>query len=231
MVLLAEGLANRLNLKVNDTIVLFGQGYHDVMAAGKYKIKGIVYLASPQMNDSFVYLPLTVAQYFLSAQNRLTSISLGIDDPDNLETINQKLKSEVDKKYEVMSWEELLPEISNHIKTDTFNLYIFLGILYLIIGFGIFGTVLMMTSERKYEFGMLIAIGMEKSKLELVLLGETLLITVWGVVLGILLSMPFVIYFKEKPIRFGGELAKAYVQFGFEPIFPTDLNPNIFLIG
>jgi ABC-type lipoprotein release transport system permease subunit len=228
VVIIAEGLAKRLNLSVNDTIVLFGQGFHDVMAAGKYKIKGIVHLASPGMNDAFVYLPLATTQYFLSADNRLTSISLGIDDPNNTDAIAKKLRSQIEKKYEVMPWEELIPEISNHIKADAISFYIFSGILYLIIGFGLFGTVLMMTAERKYEFGMLIAIGMKKSKLELVLLGETLLITFLGVLLGLLCSMPLVIYLRERPIRFGGETARAYEQFGFEPIFPTIFNPAIF---
>ncbi|MNR99057.1 Lipoprotein-releasing system transmembrane protein LolE [compost metagenome] len=229
VVIIAEGLAKRLNLKVNDTIVLFGQGFHEVMAAGKYKIKGIVHLASPGMNDAFVYLPLAATQYFLSADNRLTSISLGIDDPNNTDAIAKNLKTKIEKKYEVMPWEELIPEISNHIKADAISFYIFSGILYLIIGFGLFGTVLMMTAERKYEFGMLIAIGMKKSKLELVLFGETLLITILGVLLGILCSMPLVIYLRERPIRFGGETARAYEQFGFEAIFPTDFNPAIFL--
>ncbi|MFV8344069.1 ABC transporter permease [Flavobacterium sp. XS2P39] len=228
-VLLAEGLAKRLDVSVNDTIVLFGQGFHGVMAAGKYKIKGIVHLASPAMNDTFVYLPLAATQYFLSAENRLTSISLGIDNPENTAAIVQNLKNGIGKKYEVMSWQEMMPEIANHIKADGFSFYIFSGILYLIIAFGLFGTVLMMTAERKYEFGMLIAIGMKKNKLELILLGETVLITFFGLLLGFLLSLPLVIYLKERPIRFGGEIAKVYEQFGFEALFPTAVDQNIFV--
>nr|WP_314897332.1 FtsX-like permease family protein [uncultured Flavobacterium sp.] len=228
-VLLAEGLSKRLDVSVNDTIVLFGQSFHGVMAAGKYKIKGIVHLASPAMNDAFVYLPLAATQYFLSAENRLTSVSLGIDNPENTDAIVQNLKNAIGEKYEVMPWQEMMPEIANHIKADGFSFYIFSGILYLIIGFGLFGTVLMMTAERKYEFGMLIAIGMKKTKLELILLGETLLITFFGVLLGFLLSLPLVIYLKERPIRFGGEIAKVYEQFGFEALFPTDVDQSIFL--
>ncbi|MFM2370236.1 MAG: hypothetical protein RL619_2562 [Bacteroidota bacterium] len=228
-VLLAEGLANRLDVSVNDTIVLFGQGFHGVMAAGKYKIKGIIHLASPAMNNAFVYLPLATAQYFLGAENRLTSVSLGIDNPENTAAIVQSLRKSIGTKYEVMPWQEMMPDVANHIKADGFSFYIFSGILYLIIGFGLFGTVLMMTTERKYEFGMLIAIGMKKSKLELVLFGETVLITFFGVLLGILLSLPLVIYLKEKPIRFGGELAKAYEQFGFEALFPATVDQHIFI--
>jgi ABC-type lipoprotein release transport system permease subunit len=228
-VLLAEGLAKRLEVSVNDTIVLFGQGFHGVMAAGKYKIKGIIHLASPEMNAAFVYLPLAATQSFLSAENRLTSVSLGIDDPENTAAIAQNIKASIGQQYEVMPWQELIPDVANHIKADGFSFYIFSGILYLIIGFGLFGTVLMMTAERKYEFGMLIAIGMKKTKLQLILFGETVLITFFGVLLGILMSLPLVLYLKEKPIRFGGELAKAYEQFGFEALFPTNVDQNIFI--
>lgn len=228
-VILAEGLAKRINAKINDTIVLFGQGFHGAMAAGKYRVKGIVHLALPALNDTFVYLPLAATQYFLGAENRLTSISLGIDNPKNGNTVVKNLKTTIGPKYEVMSWQEMMPEIDNHIKADGFSFYIFSGILYLIIGFGLFGTILMMTLERTREFGMLIAIGMKKNKLKLILLGETFLITLLGVVLGILLSLPSVLYLQEKPIRFSGEIAKAYEQFGFEAIFPTEFNPVIFI--
>lgn len=229
-VLVAEGLAQRLNLRINDTIVLFGQGYHGVMAAGKYPIKAIVHLASPNMNDSFVYLPLAATQYFLNAENRLTSVSLGIDDPKNLNSIRENLKNKFGQKYEVMSWQEMMPEIANHIKADGFSFYVFSGILYLIIGFGFFGTIMMMTAERMYEFGMLIAVGMSKGKLQIILLGETLLITVFGVLLGLFLSLPLVIYLNQKPLRLSGELAKGYEQFGFEAIFPTSIDLSIFFM-
>src|SRR3970040_133340 len=226
--LVAEGLARRLDLKTNDTVVLFGQGYHGTMAAGKFKIKGIVHLASPEMNDSFVYLPLAATQYFLNAENRLTSISLGLVDPENTDALTKKLKKTVGQNYEVMKWQELMPEIANHIKADGFSFYVFSGILYFIIGFGLFGTVLMMTAERTYEFGMLVEIGMVKRKLKMSVVGETLFITMLGVALGILFSLPLVIYLNKKPLRFTGEIAKVYEQFGFEAIFPTSVDLRVF---
>lgn len=227
--LIAEGLASRLSLGLNDTIVLFGQGFRDVMAAGKYKIKGILRLASPQMNDAFIYLPLSTAQSFLSAENKLTSISLGIDHPENLKAITKNLQMNIGDNYEAMSWQEMMPDISSHIKGDKITFFVFSGILYLIIGFGIFGTLLMMTVERKYEFGMLVAIGMKKTMLKIMLLGESILLTFFGVLLGVLLSFPIVFYLKRNPIRLGGEIARAYEKFGFEAIFPAATDPSIFI--
>jgi putative ABC transport system permease protein len=228
-VVIAEGLAGRLHVSVNDTLVLFGQGFQGTMAAGKYRIKGIVKLAAPSLNDNMVYLPLSIAQYVLTAEGRITSLSLQIDDPLHMSPIQQEVRAALGGTYEVMTWEEMMPEIANHIKADSSTSYIYTGILYLIISFGFFGTILMMTAERRYEFGMLIAIGMKKIKLGWILLGETILITMLGVFFGICISLPFVMYFHRYPIRFVGETARAYEQFGFEALMPTAIHPPIFL--
>jgi ABC-type lipoprotein release transport system permease subunit len=227
--LVASGLAKRLSLNVHDTVILLGQGYHGVMAADKYLVKGIVQFGSPELNNGLIFLPISTAQNFLSAENMLTSISLGIDKPENMGRIQQDIEGHLDTDYEVMNWKQMMPEIDKHIKADGVSFYIFTGILYLIVSFGIYGTILMMTAERKFEFGMLVAIGMKKILLGIMLFVETFFITLLSLIVGFFFSLPFVIYFNRFPPRFSGEFAKAYEQFGFEPIFPTAIDPAIFL--
>lgn len=228
-VILAEGLAKRLDLDVQDTLVLLGQGFDGSIAAGKYPIKGIARFGSPDLNTGVVFMPLHTAQQMLAAEDRITALVLALDNPDRLDEADQEVTTAVGQGYEVMTWKEMMPAIENHIRADSASSYIFTGILYLIIAFGIFGTLLMMTSERRYEFGMLVAIGMKKSRLGAMLLGETLLITMLGTITGLIISFPAVLLLERKPIRFSGELAKAYEQFGFEAIFPASLHTDIFL--
>ena len=191
--LISEGLAKRLNLFVNDTIVLFGQGYHGAMAAGKFKIAGMVKFSAPTINNSLLYLPLIAAQELLSAEKKVTQLALKISDSKIVSATKNSILKVLNKDYEVMDWEEMMPEISNHIKADSISFSVFIGILYLIIAFGLFGTILMMITERKYEFGMLIAIGMKKNILRLILIGETFLIAIIGVIIGSLISFPLVV--------------------------------------
>lgn len=228
-VMLGAGLAELLGLTVNDTLVLLGQGFQGSLAAGKYPVSGILQFGSPQLNESMVYMPISAAQKFLGAEGRATSLALEITNIGMLESIQQEMAVSAGPLYEVMTWKEMMPDIENHIRADSAGFYIWTGILYLIIAFGIFSTLLMMTSERKYEFGMLVAIGMKKMRLGLMLLAETFMITVMGTLIGLLLGLPLVWYFREKPVRFSGKVAKAYEQFGFEPIFPTVLEPQIFI--
>jgi ABC-type lipoprotein release transport system permease subunit len=128
-----------------------------------------------------------------------------------------------------MSWQEMMPEIDQHMRSDAIGFYVWTGILYLIIAFGIFSTLLMMTAERRREFGMLVAIGMRRGRVAAMLLAESLLISFTGVLAGMAVALPLVLYFERHPIRFGGESARAFEQWGFEPLMPTTPDPAIFL--
>ena len=131
--------------------------------------------------------------------------------------------------FEVMTWEQMMPEIKQHIETDTNNMKVIQAILYLLVSFGIFGTLLMMMAERRYELAMLIAIGMKKYKLSILLLIESIMTVVLGCVIGIAVSIPVVYYYYIHPIRLSGEAAKTYEDFGFEAVFPTSIHSDHFI--
>lgn len=228
-VLLSQGLAKRLKCKINDTIILIGQGYQGATAAGKYRIKGILKLGAPDLNDKSLYLPLIATQTLFSAENKITAYILSVHQSNRLNESTSQLKKLIGKDYEVMSWEEMMPEIKQHIETDTNNMKYITGILYMLISFGIFGTFLMMMIERKYEMGLLIAIGMKKSMLISTIIIESVLCVLIGCLTGLTASIPLVYYLNRFPLKIGGETAKAYEKFGFEAIFPTSTDPSIFL--
>lgn len=228
-VMVSEGLAKRLKISLQDTVVLIGQGYHGATAAGKYPVKGLLRFGSPQLNDKLLYMPLPVAQEFFSAQQFITSYVLSLHSDKDLNRTAKQVNKQIGDQYEVMTWEELMPDIKQHIQTDSNNMKVVQGVLYLLIFFGIFSTLLMMMLERKFEMGMLVAIGMKKLKLVQLFLTESVLTVLIGCIAGLIASIPLVYYLKKYPIKIGGETAKAYERFGFEAIFPTSTSSSIFL--
>lgn len=228
-VLLAEGLLKRLKLNVKDTVVLIGQGYHGALAAGEYIIKGVIHLGSPELNDKLLIMPISYAQELYGAGRNITSYIVMIKDQKLVSEIAADIKDRIGMEYEVMTWEEILPEIKQHIDADTKNMKIIQWVLYLLICFGIFGTLLMMMAERHFEMGMLIAIGMKKSKLIMVVLIESLFTVLGGCLLGIIVSIPIVLQLNKSPLRITGESARIYERFGFEAIFPTSTHWSHFI--
>ena len=227
-IVLAQGLAEILKVNVGDSVVIYGQGYHGVTAAAQIPIIGIVKFTLPELNKSFTYLSMNYAQWLFSAPDRLTSLSIMIDNIKHIDKVKSEIRNIFDKNYEVMDWAELSPELVQSIQIDNASGIIMLGILYIVIAFGIFGTIMMMTAERVKEFGILISVGMKKWKLGLVTLFETLFISFIGVLMGVVISVPILLYLHANPIPLTGEYADAVLAFGYEPILPFSVSPGIF---
>ena len=220
-IILAKGVAHYFKKSVGDTLVLLGQGYHGMSAAGKYKICGIVDMKNPKINDLSVFMPLATTQDYLSAPDRITNLVIDKNKKMTAATLVQHLQTALDQEqFEVMSWKKMLPELEQTILADSVGGLIMVFILYMIITFGIFGTVLMMTQERIYELGVMVSIGMKKMKLVGILVIETLVLTLVGIVSGAALVAPFVFYFHANPINLVGDQAEVMEKFGFESTVP-----------
>lgn len=227
-VLLSAGLADRIKAEINDTVYLIGQGYHGATAAGRFILKGMVKFGSPELNNQIMYLSLPAAAELFSAEGLATSAVISMKNPKLLQKTVNAIEQKLGNGYEAMSWEVMLPDVKQHIESDSKSMKYIQGILYMLVSFGIFGTLLMMMVERKYELGMLVAIGMKKSKLSLIIIIESILTVLGGCLLGLMTSIPIIYYFNKEPLVMGGEIAAIYEKFGFEAVFPTSTSPYNF---
>ena len=216
-----DKLSQYLQLGIGDTIVLISQGYHATTAAGKYEIKGIVKLPLPDIDNKIVYLPLDICQELFNAENNLTSLALSaVNDNDDKALPRPWRESALvlPEDQRVMEWREMNEVMVSQMDADDKSGMIMIGILYLVIAFGVFGTVLMLTAERKREFGVLVAIGMQKKKLASIMTLEMLLIGLLGNP-GRCTEWPPWLYCMEWITRlvFKGEMAKMFEEYGMEP--------------
>jgi ABC-type lipoprotein release transport system permease subunit len=229
-VLVAKKLAEYLDLNPGDTLVLIGQGYHGSSAAGKWPVTGIVHFSSPDLDRQMVYLPLPEAQAFSDADNQVTSLVLNLADPGRMNRTKRAIeKSVLSANYEVMSWDEMLVEVVQHIEADSASGQIMIGILYMIIGFGIFGTILMMTAERIREFGVMVSLGTQKARLAVIVVMESIFIGFLGVLTGAAACIPLILYFSRHPIPLGEEIGQATESYGYEALLCFEPPSSYFL--
>jgi len=230
-IIIAKGIAEYFDLQIGDSLKLYGQGYRGMMAAGKYPVKGIIDLKNPNLNKLGIFMTLESARDYVSSDNISTHIILDKRQYYSEDKILNDLESILSSDYEVMTWKETLPEIEQTITADSAGGLIMAFILYIIVVFGMFGTVLMMTEERKYEFGVLISIGMSRIRLFSIILVETVILSMIGVVLAILVTYPISYYFYLNPINIVtlmGEGADVMIEeFGFDPVVPFSISLDI----
>jgi len=250
-VLIGQGLANYLSLTVGDELVLYGQGYRGQTAAGLYKIKGIVHFPLPQLDNQLIYMPLPLSQTLFSTGEQ---VSAWVIDTRELTRLEQT-KADLERAYSanallhssppfsqdsslykngksqvnVRDWEDLAPEMAQQIAMDKAGGIFMMYLLYGVVGFGLFATILMMTLERYREFGVMMATGLVRTKLLGLVILESSFISLLGVTIGLALATPLVVWFHYHPIQLTGETGEMMLELGWEPILPMLLSPWLFI--
>jgi ABC-type lipoprotein release transport system permease subunit len=221
-ILVSQRLATFLNIAPGDFLVLIGKGYQGVSASALFRVKGIVQLASPEFDNQLIFMPIALAQDFYSAPDLITSWIVDLYNPKNMDKVVRSLSKNLpSNKYEVMSWHDMLVEMYQQYKSDEIAVFIILVILYVIVGSGIFGTVMMMLSERRYEMGIMIALGMKRSQLGYIVSLEMIFICLLGIIMGVAIGVPVIYWFHLHPVAFNGEIVEVFKALGMNPILPA----------
>jgi ABC-type lipoprotein release transport system permease subunit len=240
-ILIGEGLAKFLYVGVGDTIALIGQGYHGSSAAGLFPIRGILKLMTAEMEYSMAYITLSAAQYFIDMPDGYSGVLISIKDNKRLDEMVEVVSSQLSvvseeienqpsptANYAVYSWHFTMEKLLQTAESDKAFGILILFILYVIVGFGILGTVIMLTNERKREFSVMISLGMARLKLASVISIEILIMSLIGAVLAIAVTLPVSHWFAKHPIEITGGVADMYNQYGMEPVLPMSVEPAIF---
>lgn len=228
-ILIAINLAKNLNVEVGDTLALIGQGYHGVSASGLFPVVGILEFPTPALNNFGTYISLHKAREFFSAPNMVTSLVISVTNYDVVLPVKHAISAKLGTQLTVMTWDEMDPVTKQMIESDKGQGVIMKGILYVLIGFGVFSTIIMMISERMKELGVMIAVGMNKTKLARLLFYETMLIAIVGLLAGFIASIPIIQFFIANPIPVTGEAAKVYEEFGMNPAIYFGNDSSVFL--
>ena len=232
-ILIGEGLAAYLNVDVGDTVVFIGQGYHGASAAGLFPVRGLLHLPTIEMDNGLAYMTLPTTQTFIDMPDGYSGILVSIQKEKLLnETMNDiccQLSDVSGENYEVLPWTVTMEELMKTSVSHKSLVRMIMLVLYLIVGFGILGTVIMMTNERKREFAMMISLGMSRRRLKVITLIELIILTMTGVALAMAVIIPLTYYFSLNPIPLTGDIAQAYVELGMEAVMITTCETGVFI--
>jgi len=206
---IGSGLAEYLGLELGDSLVLYGQGYHGVTAAGLYPVVGIVHFPVGQLDRRMVYLPLQTAQQLFATDEQVSSWVLHFDNIKQLDLLKSQAQAVMGAQVRVRDWADLSPELEQQVALDRVSGQFLIFVLYGVAGFGLFATIMMMTLERQREFAVMLATGMTRF-------------------LGMVIITPTLIWFYYHPIPLSGEIAMTMEEMGFEAIIPFSLDPALF---
>ena len=158
----------------------------------------------------------------------VSEIAILVDNDRNRKTVAKQVGTrllELSREDAVaLGWPTLMPGVEQSIKFDWNTGLILYFILALVVGFGIANTFLMAFLERTHELGVLIALGMRPILISSMLYLESTLLTLSGVVLGLLVGVPFVYYFQQTGLNFGESSGDVMAEYGMSPVIYPEIS-------
>jgi len=211
-IIVGKKLAERLNLKVRSKIVLSFQNLNGEITYIACRIVGIFKTASTLFDESNVYVDQKDLFRILETEPIIHEIAIKVETTDLIEPTSEIIKSKYES-LDIQTWQELAPEIAYLSETTEIYTYVFVAIILLALLFGITNTMLMSVVDRIREFGVLLAIGMKKGRVFVMIVLETIFLSFTGGLIGTLISILSIAYFSGTGIDLSA-IAASMESFG-----------------
>jgi len=198
-IIIGTKLAERLNLKLNHKIILSFQDLQGGIAYIACRIVGFFKTNSSQFDEANVFVLQKDLFRILSTAPIVHEIAIRVQNIEKLDMVMASLRSAF-PDLQIESWKDLAPELAYLSQNANIYMYLFVGIILFALLFGITNTMLMSVVDRIRELGVLIAIGMKKSKVFSMIVLETVFLSLTGGLLGIAIGMISIAYYGDTGI-------------------------------
>lgn len=228
-VVIGKKLAEKLKVKVRSKVVITFQDLDKNITGGSFRVAGIFETANTGFDENNIYVRFSdLARLTDMPEDACHEIAILIDDNKQTLAVDNRVKK-MFPGLEVLNWKEISPEMSYLTEMmDLYN-YIFIVIILFALLFGIINTMLMVVLERRKELGMLLAIGMSRVRVFMMIMLETVLLSLTGGVLGIILGGLVSEFFGKHPINLS-RWAEGYSQLGYDTVVYTHIESGNFVV-
>jgi putative ABC transport system permease protein len=214
-IIIGETLARNLGVKVGDSVSILSQGFDGSIAALHCVAIGLFKSGNPEYDRLLIIMPISQAREMFTMADYVSSIVIRLKDGRTMEQVRDDLRNTIgNKSLEIMGYDELLPDMMQYIVFDRVTGEIIYWILFLVVAFGVLNTIQMSVYERIREFGVMLAIGTRPAQIRKMVLIESMIISVAGILLGVLLGTALSWYLILYPLDYS-EFSKEIAEWGF----------------
>ncbi|MFP4367270.1 MAG: ABC transporter permease [Bacteroidales bacterium] len=227
--LLGKALADRVKARINSRIVLTFQDVDGELTSSSFRVTGIYQTANPGMDEQNVFVLRQDLVDYLGDDEIVNEVGILLTDHEEA----SEFSSVYQERYpglEIRTWAEVSPELGYIVQMSTTMFMIILVIILLALAFGLLNTMLMSVFERIKELGMLMAIGMNKKRIFIMILLETSFLTLTGAVLGMLTGFSTILLLRESGIDLSALGGDSIREFGFETTVYPQLDGEFFIM-
>lgn len=226
--LIGAALAEKLNLKMHHKLVLTFQDLQGNITSAAFRVTGIYTTANSSFDENNVFVRRGDLAALLGLKDQAEEIAVLLRQDDEVPAVQDRLVK-MFPSLDVKSWKQIAPELALTVDSQNESLFLVVLIIVLALMFGIVNTMMMAILERVHEIGMLMAVGMNRIRLFLMIMMETLYLSIAGIPAGLALSWLTISITGREGINLG-IFAKGLSAFGLGTIVYPRLQPGFYVI-
>ena len=191
-IVVSQKTAQRLKLKTSSKVVLTFSDRHGDVSGGAFRVAGIYKSPLSSFDEANVFVRSKDLKKLtgLISDHEIAILIKDLQQLDQLKKqINSALSVQQGRTNEMKSWSELQPLLATMSSSMEVSNLIMLFIFTLAMGFAIVNILLMSLFERTREFGVLMAVGMQKHKILALISLESTFLGLLGATLGLIFSL------------------------------------------
>jgi ABC-type lipoprotein release transport system permease subunit len=227
-IIIGQKLAEKLKIKLRSKVVVTLQSSSGDITSAAFKVAGIYNTGNTGFDERVAYVKYyDLAEIVGFTPGMAHEIAITVTDNKQTDSLTVQLKNKL-AGYSVQSWKEIMPELGLMTDSGQYMLFIYMTIIFLALSFGIINTMLMAVLDRVREIGMLMAIGMNKLRIFIMITLETILLMFTGSFIGLIISYFLVEIFKKTGIDLTA-FASGMADMGFNAIVYPFIEPNAYI--
>jgi putative ABC transport system permease protein len=229
-IIISKNLADKLNTKLRKKVVLTCQTPNNEPVQASFKVVGIYSTGNAQLDQMLVYTRKEDINRLLGIDDKAGhEIAVLLKDMEQIYDFQEARKAKSDTtKYAIQTYDEIAPELKLFNEQMSMSTGIMTFIIMFALIFGIINTMLMAVLERTKELGMLMAIGMNKGKVFLTIVFETIMLSVIGAPIGMFIGFVSIFYTNKVGINMS-MYQKGLEQFGMSGTVHPSLTSDAYI--
>jgi len=163
----------------------------DALNAQVITPSGIFYSNNMEYDAAFVFVPLSFARQLLGYESGCTSLEIRCTSPAKVEHVQNEIKKKIGEHFYVKNAYQQEEELFKVMQSEKWITYSILSFILLIASFNMVGMIAILILEKKQTVGILHSMGANMGLVRRIFIYEGMLISIWGVVVGLLLGFIF----------------------------------------
>ncbi|HSV77302.1 MAG TPA: FtsX-like permease family protein [Bacteroidales bacterium] len=226
--LIGRSLAEKLKLQIGSRLVVTFQNTEGDLVSSAFRVGGIFQTANLVLDEKNIYILQSCLAGYTGQQNLVNEVAVLLNDPEQVNSESEVLQASF-PGLKVRTWADLSPELAYIQDMGGQMLIMIMAIILLALAFGLVNTMLMSVHERVYELGMLMAIGMNRRKVFLMITLETTFLTFVGSLAGMALGYITTLILGQRGLDLAPVGGDAMLQYGYPSVVYPMLEPIFFI--